>query len=147
MATLTGAELARWEIAYHEAGHAVAHRVAGGKVRAVELHRNGHGVTITDEDGPTPATAQGWLVMLLAGGEAQAKFLTQHHFGLGKARRYVQSSCAGDLADFRRDSRGFGISESTARRGAERLVRSHWRRIDRAASLLLKNGRISGSQV
>ena len=139
----------RLVIAYHEAGHAVAHRVAGGKVSTVEISGDGSGgVTSTAEDGPTADTLTDWLVMILAGSEAEARFLVRHHgHWRTAARRHARPGSRSDMANFRRYATGSGISESTARAAAERLVRTHWRRIEKVAALLVKKGRITGRQV
>jgi hypothetical protein len=145
----TDEDLDRWKIAYHEAGHAVVHRVAGGQVKKVEILRNGGGITVTAEDGP--ADDDGlihWLVMILAGGEAEARFLVRKHGQWrSDARRAARPTCSSDLSDFRQAAKGSSISESKARNAAEVLVRKHWRRIDKVAALLFAKGKLTGSQV
>ncbi|WP_020418526.1 M50 family metallopeptidase [Amycolatopsis sp. ATCC 39116] len=139
-------EFRRLTTAHHEAGHAVAHLLAGGTVREVVLSRDGRtGYTEIAEDGPREGNLMGWLVMLLAGQEANARFLTEHGYSLSRARRVCRAASPGDLREFRAAARGTGISEHRARRATERLVDRKWSRIHRAALRLAARGRLPGS--
>lgn len=142
-------QLLRLAVAHHEIGHAVAYKLAGHKVRSVRINGSNDGSGNTSYVPTTvPETEVGpWLVTILAGGEAHAHFLTRHGYSLAAARRAVKVHCSGDLAAFRSDARGTGISESTARADARRLVTSHWSRIQRAADKLARSGRLSGSAI
>ncbi|SFJ76554.1 Peptidase M50B-like [Amycolatopsis sacchari] len=133
--------------AHHEAGHAIAHLVAGGRVQSVKIISTYHGVMTPREHEPAPDNVLGWLVMILAGHEAAARYVAKNGYGLGTARRLTRDGAASDLAGFRRFARGTGISEAHARREAARLVSRHWGRVHRAALRLDKAGRLSGSQL
>jgi hypothetical protein len=142
------ADLRRLMHAHHEAGHAIAHTLAGYRVHRVTLEPGTRGGFMTTaEDGPDPDRIHGWLVMLLAGGEAATRFLTKNGYGTGEARRIASGSCNQDRGDFRRDRRGSGISEGRARADARTLVSRHWGRIHRVAVRLDRKGRLSGSQL
>jgi hypothetical protein len=133
--------------AYHEAGHAVAHKVAGGRVSSVKLTGRDTGVMTTQEHGPREGDLMGWLVMILAGQEAAARFLTHHGYSLAAGRRANHRGSHHDRARFRRYAQGSGISEAHARHEAERLVRTHWRRIDRTARKLTRSRHLSHTAI
>lgn len=141
------ADLDRLAIAFHEAGHAVIHVVNGGRVSHLEILGNGAGNTCTVEDGPDEANPMAWLAMVMAGQAAETRFLTRNGYGQWKAESLAKHTAGGDHRNFRRDSRGTGISKGQALREAHRQVRKHWGRIERVAALLNAKGRISGSKV
>ncbi|PXY31109.1 hypothetical protein [Prauserella muralis] len=141
-------DLTRWVSAFHEAGHAVVHCAAGGRLRTARLTADDAGHITTRENGPHPDRPLDWLAMLLAGHEAATRFLVQHGgYSTGQARSRTRGSARDDLAAFRRDARGTGISESRARREAATRVRRHWGRIQRAAHTLHATGRLTTSRV
>ncbi|WP_216210593.1 M50 family metallopeptidase [Amycolatopsis aidingensis] len=142
----TSQDLTRLVTCHHEAGHAIAHQVGGGTVHHVRIVSDHEGYMRPadefDPDNPLP-----WLVMILAGSEAAARFLTRHGYSLGEGRRIQRGWCHDDRTMFRRYARGTGIAEGRARREAQRLVRRHWRQIDRLATKLDRRGRLTGPRL
>ncbi len=136
--------LNRLATAHHEAAHAVAHKLAGGRVHEVRFFSATAGGTKVAEDGPGgPVSNLGWLVMLLAGGEAELRFLDRDpRVGRRQARAAVAAGCRGDLTAFRAAARGTGISERRARAAARSLVSAHWGRIARVAAKLDQRHRL-----
>lgn len=137
------ARLTRLATAYHEAGHAVAHKLAGGKVKHVKIHRSGQsGGTGVVEDGPGGRISElGWMVMILAGAEAEFRYLTREAgLSTGQARANVAHGSKTDMTDLRAAVREYGISEAKARNKTRSLINSHWGRITRAAIKLDTRG-------
>ncbi|PRX43049.1 peptidase M50B-like protein [Prauserella shujinwangii] len=129
---------------HHEAGHAVIHRATGGRVAHVKILSDMEGV-MRPADEFDPDKALGWLTMILAGGEAAARYIATQGYSLGQGRRLARHGCRDDLALFRRYAQHTGISEGRARREADTLVRRHWGRIHRVAHKLDQRGRLSHS--
>lgn len=137
-------DITRWVSAFHEAGHAVVHCAAGGRIKRVVLTADGAGYMCPVEQGPKPGRLMDWLAMILGGHEAAARFLVKHAgYGLRHARAITRAGARADLAGFRRYARGSGICESAARRETEKRVRQHWSRIERAAKRLHARGRLA----
>lgn len=131
--------------AMHEAGHAVAFQAAGAKVLSIQVYAHGNtaaGDCYVDDD-QIPDLPK-YLTAIMAGTEAQARWLARYHgHTLGSARREIGSGSAHDKRDFARYARGSGISEARARRKAQSFVSSHWGRIERLGKKLAKRGRLS----
>ncbi|EHY90009.1 hypothetical protein [Saccharomonospora azurea] len=137
-------DITRWVSAFHEAGHAVIHCAAGGRIKRAVLTDDDNGYVIPVEEEPHPGRLMDWLAMILGGHEAAARFLVKHAgYGLSHARATTQPGARSDLAGFRRYARGSGISEAAARRETEKRVRRHWSRIERAAKKLHARGRLT----
>ncbi|MFI9449200.1 hypothetical protein [Amycolatopsis sp. NPDC052450] len=132
--------------AYHEAGHAVLHKQFGGTVEHVKLTAKG-AYTRTTEDAPDEENPFPYLVMVMAGHAAEARFYQRNGFGSWKADSMAAAQAGGDRANFRRHSRGTGISRGQALTEAKRLVKRHWGHIERVAHALAAKGHLSGSQV
>lgn len=134
--------------AHHEAGHAVAHVLGGGRVTEVKILGERSGVMVPKENTPIPGRELEFLAMILAGHEAGVRFLTTYGgFGRSAANRALRKAGAHDLARFPGYARGTGISESTARSRARSLVASHWGRIHRVAVKLDRSGRLTHGQI
>ncbi|MFJ8910610.1 hypothetical protein [Amycolatopsis sp. NPDC102389] len=132
--------------AYHEGGHAVLHKLNGGTVHHVKVTASG-AYTRTAEDCPDEDDPFPYLVMVMAGHAAEARFYQVNGFGSWKADSMAAAQAGGDRANFGRHSRGTGISRGQALNEAKRQVRRHWGRIDRVARVLAARGHLSGSQV
>jgi hypothetical protein len=131
-------------LAAHEAGHGVICAALGIQVVHVTLTAtSGH----TKHRGHNDLDAE--LLILLAGQEAQARWVQRHvsGYGFGSALRYAKRCSAHDMRDFRRLVRRSALSEGTARSHCRSLVRKHWGRIDRAADRLARTGHVSGSSL
>ncbi|MFI6026372.1 hypothetical protein [Amycolatopsis magusensis] len=137
-------DITRLVVAHHEAGHAIAHRVAGGRIQFVKVGRDGRGNTRTVENGPTPGKELDWLVMIAAGGRAEHRFLTEQGYSDREARALVEANTSGDQANFRALSQGTGITRRQADKAADKLVSRHWGRIQKLAARLDNSGRVSG---
>lgn len=131
----------RWLPAFHVAGHAVVHCAAGGKIKHVKPTADaaGHLQFVADPREPMDV-----LAALLAGQEAAARFLTKHvGYSLRAARSITQGGAHADLYEFRHAAHGSEITEDEARREAEKRVRRHWGRIERAARRLHVGGHLT----
>ncbi|WP_410662784.1 hypothetical protein [Amycolatopsis sp. lyj-84] len=132
--------------AYHEAGHAVLHKLSGGTVQHVKV-TSSRAYTRTAEDRPDADNPLPYLVMVMAGHAAEARFYQRNGVGSWKADSMAAAQAGGDRANFRRHASGTGISQSKALSEAKKQVRRHWGRIERVAQALATTGRVSGSQV
>ncbi|QYN17508.1 M50 family metallopeptidase [Amycolatopsis sp. DSM 110486] len=140
--------LTRAVSAHHEAGHAVAHKAAGGTIRKVVLDARGHGVTYTVELSPGGRLSElGFVAMLLAGEEAQYRFLTGIGYGSREARRWASVGGTRDRADFRKLRKLTRYSEAEARDEAALVVSRSWGRIERVACDLYERGRLGDRDV
>ncbi|MGW4829764.1 M50 family metallopeptidase [Amycolatopsis japonica] len=135
--------ITRRATAYHEGGHAVALKLAGGTVKHVKVHANGRqGGTRTVEDGPGGRISElGWMVMLLAGAEAEYRYLTREA-GLpaSQAKASIKAGSQTDMSDLRNAVKAYGISEATVRSKTKSLINSNWGRITKVAVKLDERG-------
>ncbi len=131
--------------AMHEAGHAVAFKKAGVRIRKLTLTRSmfgGH-QGCCEVDDPTERQLRGYLVAILAGIEAEARYLKTHHgFSLSAGRDTAAYGGRYDLAAFKKYSAGTGLSKSSARSKAASLVSWNYGRIESVAARLANSGRL-----
>lgn len=134
----------RMVAAAHEVGHLVGLRLAGQQVTAVRVI--GHGthaygyvhadITIADRE-----QGRAVLVATLAGGMAGATWCERH--GLTQPGT---GACSTDMTIYRRYRRSpllRDLGHGELRASARRLVRQHWREIERLAPRLARRGSLS----
>ncbi|WP_243790180.1 hypothetical protein [Saccharopolyspora gloriosae] len=126
--------------AVHEAGHAVLHTLSG--LRVVAMHVWHHGGDVTSGRVDIAETeidddqVDGYLTSVVAGGEAEALWLSEHsRRSLRQARRQVYRSCRSDRLNYRRTHRDVAdsLTETAARDRAHTLLTRHWDQVERLA--------------
>lgn len=141
--------------AAHEAGHALACHHAGIDIAEIVLWQQGDSIgghVIPSSDHLDEDQYDGQLVALVAGHEAEARWLTDHggyrtlgfrdHSG---ALSVSRGGCCTDLANFRRLRRkGTGsLAEPTARAQARALLIRRWPHLERLALRLARHRRLT----
>lgn len=135
--------------AAHEAGHAVAALSAGFAIAEIRIwresdehHYGHHGYVRLTQDTFTDEEHDDHPVVLVAGHEAEARWMSKHadYLLLGSARRDTRGGACHDLDTFRRNRRkGNGtLTEPQARAQARVLLARHWHRIERLALRLAR---------
>jgi hypothetical protein len=117
-------------VAQHEAGHAVAARALGGRVRSAEVYRNGGGLVTWD----MPAN--------LSSPQNNVTFLLAGQYAAG-----TRAGCGGDQATIRSELRKVpradrAAVQRAADRRARQIVSSRQGEIRRVAAKLDENGRL-----
>ena len=137
--------------ATHEAGHAVAFKAAGVRVRKLEVWapkshaHSAHGICDVDESQIPDMGA--FLLGILAGDVAECRWLMRYHGHTSHtARRELASGSASDLAKFHEHSAG-KFREAKVRRKAESFVWWNWGRIERLGKKLARKRSLRGSAV
>lgn len=77
-----------------------------------------------------------WLVGCMAGWEAEVMWAARH------GGRVSRRTCQADFANFRKDRRRIGLSQSAARYAARSIVRSSWPDVERLVPQLAREGRL-----
>jgi hypothetical protein len=140
-------------IAAHEAGHGVIWKVGGFHVAHITLTAgwfgNATGRTRVQGDSSTRTQLDAGAAGMLAGEQAVAEWLVRHAgFSTGKAQRWGTRSAQNDLAEFRDLARLHRhLTLARVRAAARTAVRTHWDRIEHAATRLLATGRVAGSSL
>jgi hypothetical protein len=152
-ALAAGADPLGLEVAAHEVGHALCWRAAGFPIVHLVIRRGVFG-GITDarcRHGRVWLDAHnvdGYLIGLVGGPAAQARFLTTHHRAWrSTARSRARGNGAADLAEFTRLARAHRtrLSVEAAWRAADRLLTTRAGALDRLTARLAATGRITGS--
>ena len=147
-----GLDLDLLPTAAHEAGHAIAASAAGLTVVDIALWHEqggaaGHVELIEEPDDLDSESLNGFLVSIVAGQEAQARFLTRYStFALlGSARAATEGSCCDDKALFKTVHKRHpeALSRGEARHQAQRLITQRWDRLERLAARLAKYRRLT----
>lgn len=139
----------------HELGHGVVAEETGFTVLSYELWRVrgpiGVGGVTKLSDGPdfsVPEEVYSYLMVCLAGQEAEAKYLmTQCEIPLEAALLQAASASGTDLSNFAKFSKYFDASEAAVRRDIRRLISAHWSRITTGARKLKTRGRLKVTTV
>lgn len=131
--------------AIHEAGHIVAFQAAGAKVTKAKVWKHGpraSDYTRVSDDPPEDLTK--YLIAILAGTEAQARWLARYHgHTVASARREIGSDSDSDRSWWRYYAKGSGLTESAIRRKAGSFVSSKFGRIERLGTKLARRGSLS----
>ena len=127
--------------AAHELGHAIVDLAGGLRVRSVVFDpANGAGMTEVEvhlEDDTEPAVWRAWLIGCVAGFESETQWCARYG---GRAHR--QNSKV-DFANFHEHRRRVRLSEGAARAAARKILRQHWRDIERLAPQLVSAGQMT----
>ncbi|MEV0057256.1 hypothetical protein AB0H34_43040 [Saccharopolyspora shandongensis] len=128
--------------AVHEIGHAVAHQHAGLQVRRIKIWKTWftgavRGQTDIAESWLPNELLPGYLVACMAGPEAE-----MHWRAISGHRGKTISH--GDDLNFRKASKGIGLSKRQASQQARRLVVEQWGRIEVLAAHLADKGSLRG---
>ncbi|WP_433868451.1 M50 family metallopeptidase [Saccharopolyspora sp. CA-218241] len=139
--------------AAHEAGHAVVASLRGFPVRSLRLWSENGGVAgmasiDINERTTDPEEINGYLLVSVAGHEAQARWATEREghrnlFGFrdhGSALDLTRAGCRHDLDLFHQMRRRHpaALTEAAARTHARILLRRHWPRLQRLATRLAR---------
>lgn len=131
--------------AAHELGHWAAFDAAGYAVRSVRVDGPHDGVCHLDA---AKAVTVPYLVAIMAGHVAEARWLHRYHdYSRSQALTVTyRHSLASDVPNFRllRRRHELDLSEKTAIREAETVVKRHWGRVERRVAKLATKGRLSG---
>lgn len=139
--------LKRLSTVHHEAGHAVAYVLAGGRVQALELLPVGGHMIPADVDKTKKSNLPGVLVALLAGMAAEVRALVGSGVSESAAREYAEVGGKSDSQTFGEYSRGSGLRKGQVAGMAEDLVSRYFGWITKLANRLDKAGRLSGKKV
>jgi hypothetical protein len=140
-------------VAFHEVGHGLAGRMGGMPVKRLRIERSwwtgkvSCGYTLLKPPTPDAPTTlwQSYAVMLFAGQAAQLRYLDQAGVLTSELHGRIEQGAASDFQFWLDDRARTRMTETDARRAAEKFCDRHWPRIAKLAERLAAAMRMSGS--